>query len=531
MLHPEGWQGSQKGVYSLIRLLAVFLLLLVTGCQQAGQHDNKGKNTQTFSKGKASVLVDADTIRLLLREMAQNEQPVTYADYRVSDYYQRPLEELLWIDYLGADQRSDSLLFYLQQIEGEGFSPRAFYVDDIRRDLQLLRDMNYGKGSDDLNHLVARLEYRLTKACLRYCYGQRFGFVNPHRIFNHLDMEPRDSLHPGVRYRGLFDMNMDLPTQEYAEQLYGMIAHDSIAWHLRDIQPKSAMYHKLKELLANASTDEQRQRVLCNMERCRWRLHQPIPDEGKRIIVNIPAFHLYAYNADSVLDMRVVCGAISTKTPLLTSEMEWMEVNPKWVIPKSILEKDVAHRAGDSAYFARNHYEIYDRVTNEQIAVGQVTRSMLLSGKYRVAQTSGSHNSLGRIVFRFKNNFSVYLHYTSSPGVFQRDNRAVSHGCVRVQRPFELAQFVLDQPDEWLLDRISISMDLGARTERGRRYLATHRDEEDHKLIGYVPVKPHVPLYIIYYTLWPDEHGTIQTWPDVYGYDHVVLQHLQPFLP
>jgi murein L,D-transpeptidase YcbB/YkuD len=291
------------------------------------------------------------------------------------------------------------------------------------------------------------------------------------------------------------------------------------------------MYFKLKELLANASTDEQRQRVLCNMERCRWRLHQPIPDEGKRIIVNIPAFHLYAYNADSVLDMRVVCGAISTKTPLLTSEMEWMEVNPKWVIPKSILEKDVAHRAGDSAYFARNHYEIYDRVTNEQIAVGQVTRSMLLSGKYRVAQTSGSHNSLGRIVFRFKNNFSVYLHYTSSPGVFQRDNRAVSHGCVRVQRPFELAQFVLDQPDEWLLDRISISMDLGARTERGRRYLATHRDEEDHKLIGYVPVKPRVPIYIIYYTLWPDEHGTIQTWPDVYGYDHVVLQHLQPFLP
>ena len=69
-------------------------------------------------------------------------------------------------------------------------------------------------------------------------------------------------------------------------------------------------------------------------------------------------------------------------------------------------------------------------------------------------------------------------------------------------------------------------MDLGARTERGRRYLATHRDEEDHKLIGYVPVKPRVPLYIIYYTLWPDEHGTIQPWPDVYGYDRVVWQHL-----
>lgn len=207
-----------------------------------------------------------------------------------------------------------------------------------------------------------------------------------------------------------------------------------------------------------------------------------------------------------------------------------MEVNPQWVIPKSILEKDVVRHAGDSAYFARNKYNIYERATNKQMPIEEVTRSMLMSGKYRVAQQSGSHNSLGRIVFRFKNKFSVFLHYTSTPGVFQRDSRAVSHGCVRVARPYDLAHFLLDNPDEWLLDRIRISMGLKAETDRGRQYLKTHPTDEDHKLIGYVPVKPHVPLYIIYYTLWTDENGVLQSWPDVYGYDTVIWNHLQTFV-
>ena len=179
----------------------------------------------------------------------------------------------------------------------------------------------------------------------------------------------------------------------------------------------------------------------------------------------------------------------------------------------------------------RNKYNIFERATNKKMAVGEVTKAMLLSGKYRVAQESGDDNSLGRIVFRCKSNFSVFLHYTSSPKVFQRDSRSVSHGCVRVEQPFELANYVLDQPDDWLLDRIRISMGLPPVTDRGQQYIRTHNGKEDYKLIGYVPVKPHVPLYIIYYTLWPNENGALQTWPDVYGYDRVVLQHLKLFLP
>ena len=487
---------------------------------------------EAFSDMKAPTFVfDFQQIARLVRETAKQEGAVTESDRRVRDYYEKSDAPLLWVNRAGVDARADSLLTHLRRVSDIGFSAQAFFVDAIERDLQLLRQLQFTED-DDINHVTARLDYHLTKACLRYAYGYRYGFINPSRIFNHLDPDDDKKVSPNiVRYRGLFDVDMEQAPADYHLSVISKIQHDSIIQYLNTIEPQDKFYHRLKGMLKDATTDEQRQRIISNMERTRWRLHHPIPETGKRIIVNLPAYHLYAYGEDSLLDMRIVCGAWKTKTPLLTSEIEWMEVNPQWIIPQSILEKDVVRHAGDSAYFARNKYNIFERATNKQMEISEVTGSMLLSGKYRVAQESGDDNSLGRIVFRFKNQFSVFLHYTSTPWVFQRESRSISHGCVRVARPFELANFVLDQPDEWLLDRIRISMGLKAQTDRGRQYLRTHQDEEDHKLIGYVPVKPHVPLYIIYFTLWPDENGALQTWPDIYGYDKVIIQHLKPYLP
>ena len=489
---------------------------------------------EAFSDMKAPAFVlDSRQIFRFITNIALDEGAQTESDRRVRDYYSRSDASLLWIDRAGVDHRADSLLTYLRKADDIGFSRQAFYVQTIERDMECLQQLRFdSSGSENINRVAARLEYHLSKACMRYAYGFRYGFINPSRIFNRLDKEEKkDDSSNTIRYRRLFDMDMELAPSDYYLTVMQKIACDSIAEYLGTLEPQNALYCQLKDMLKMASSVEQRQRILCNMERARWRLKHPVPVDGKSIIVNIPAYHLYAYGGDSLLDMRIVCGAQKTKTPLLTSEIEWMEVNPQWVIPKSILEKDVVPHAGDSAYFARNRYRIFDRSTNRQMDISEVTRAMLLSGNYRVAQDSGDDNALGRIVFRFKNNFSVFLHYTSSPKVFQRDARSISHGCVRIEKPYELAAFVLDQPDEWLLDRIRISMGLSPATDRGRAYLRAHEDEEEHKLIGYVPVKPHVPLYIIYYTLWPDASRALQTWPDVYGYDRVMIDHLKPYLP
>mgnify|MGYP002624175490 CR=1 FL=1 len=485
---------------------------------------------EAFSDMKAPAFVfDVSQVREHLRQLSSADLSTVAADRKTRQFYSHT-DHLLWIDRFGIDSRTDSLLAWLHTVSELGFAESAFCVAEAERDREKLRNLEFS-DDDDINQLAARLEYHLTKACLRYTYGQRYGFTNPSRIFNNLDIEKQDSTRRILRYRGLFDVAMETAAPSYDSLVLSKVENGSIAEYLRQIQPSDKYYLQLKAMLIRATTDDERNRIISNMERGRWRLQQSVPESGKRIVVNIPAFHLYAYDdANAVLDMRIACGAVATKTPLLTSAVEWMEVNPQWVIPKSIIEKDVVRHVGDTAYFARNHYDIYDKSTNKTVDVQSVSREMMLSGKYRIAQQSGSHNSLGRIVFRFKNAFSVYLHYTSSPGVFQRETRAVSHGCVRVAKPFELANFVLDNPDEWLLDRIRISMDIAPETDRGRSYLRAHSNEKEHKLIGYVPVKPHVPLYIIYNTLWPDETGELRTWPDVYGYDRVILEYLKTYM-
>ena len=156
---------------------------------------------------------------------------------------------------------------------------------------------------------------------------------------------------------------------------------------------------------------------------------------------------------------------------------------------------------------------------------------MLLSGNYRVGQEGGSGNALGRIIFRFPNNFSVFLHDTSSPGVFNRDDRGVSHGCVRVQRPFDLARFLFSTPpDDWTLDKLRISMGMAPETERGKEYVADLEPGQQPQLMRWQGVSPRVPLYITYYTLFPVPGGQLTVYPDVYGYDRVLAKALEPFI-
>lgn len=447
-------------------------------------------------------------------------------DERVKGYY-RSGGEWLWMDRTGKDSRPDTLLFWLRRVGELGMTERSFAVAAIEDDVRRVRQLDFD-GQNTATQVFARLELRLTNAYLRYVSGQRFGFVNPYAAFNRLDIQKADTLRRITSYRKLYGVDIEQPGPSFVHAAFDKVRHDSVGEMLREVQPTDPVYARLQQELSTASA-EQRQLILCNMERCRWRMKQPMVYEGKRIIVNIPAFHLFAYSSDSVFEMKVGCGTVKTKTPQLTSAIEWMEVNPNWNIPMSIIETDVARHAGDTSYFARHRYFIAERSSGDRLPIESVSRSMLLSGKYRVSQEGGAGNSLGRLIFRFKNEFQVFLHDTSTRAFFERGNRGVSHGCVRVERPFDLAKFVLNAPDEWLLDRMRISMGMPPITERGINYLRTHRDEEN-KLVSWVPVNPHVPLYIIYYTRDPDAQGNLQTYPDVYGFDRVIWQYLQPYM-
>jgi murein L,D-transpeptidase YcbB/YkuD len=230
--------------------------------------------------------------------------------------------------------------------------------------------------------------------------------------------------------------------------------------------------------------------------------------------------------------MRICCGTTTNKTPLLSSLITYMQVNPDWIVPQNIVKSDFLRHAGDSAYFARNRYYIVERSTGDTLTAANVTAEEMESGQLRIGQKGGCNNSLGHIVFRFTNDFGIYLHDTNNRRVFDNERRTLSHGCVRVEKPFELACFMLPEADEWLQDRLRISMNIAPVTDRGKEYLKEHDDDEKPlRLIGYQDITPSVPLYIIYYTAYPNPAtNELQTWPDIYGYDKAIVKEMAPFL-
>lgn len=447
------------------------------------------------------------------------------ADKVVRKYYAERTHEPLWYARAGVTDQADSLLSQLQRVlPGHGLNPEAFFLSEIESDLDIVHKLAFDSVGQSINEVLPRLEYHLTKAYVRYTIGQRYGFIRPDQVFNR-----RDYKTDGTGYARLFDYEVKAP--DYQEPLRKLASPDRMTY-LQTSAPTHSLYKTLQSQLARTKDTANCQKILVNLERCRWQMTRP---EGRshQVVVNIPSLQLWAVCPDSVLPMKICCGAIPTKTPLLSSEITHMQVNPEWIIPTSIVKGEVAAHGGDSAYFARNRYYIVDRQTGDTLAPKTVTADKLRAGGLRVGQRGGAGNSLGRIVFRFANNFGVYLHDTNNRGAFNRERRTLSHGCVRVQKPFDLACFLLQGADEWTLDKIRLAMDMKPETDRGREYLEEHKeDPRPLKVITYRDIQPRVPVYIIYYTAYPDpETGEVAFWPDLYGYDQTIRREMKAFLP
>lgn len=497
-----------------------------SSCQENSFNPNKELTLDAFSDMRNSKYqLNHSQINRKLQRLAKTELSATAADRQTLRHY---LDggEYLWITYDGVDSRADTLLNYLSHVSRMGFSEQPFSVGQIRKDLERVRTLDFSKF--EINDVYARLEFNLTKAYFRYCAGQRYGYVNPEFVLNRFDVRDSDSVR--VRYNRVYDVRMEHPTDSFFHVAMRKIMPDSLGRFLQYVEPQGDMYRSLvAELRRTDISPAYRQKVLCNMERCRWQTKQKWEGEQKYVLVNIPAFRLYAVGGDSVLSMKIGCGTVKTKTPLLNSSLMRIDVNPKWVIPYSIIKKDIAHHAGDEGYFQRRHYYICERPSFKKVPTSSVTSSMLLSGKYSVVQEGGAGNSLGRIIFRFNNNFSVYLHDTSTPAFFSRDNRSVSHGCVRVEKPYQLALFLLGDDSDGVADKIKYSMETDL-TNKQELPPEKRPKIDKSRLVNTVKVEPQVPLFITYYTLFPSQDGHLMEYPDVYGYDGVLYKSLQKYL-
>ena len=250
------------------------------------------------------------------------------------------------------------------------------------------------------------------------------------------------------------------------------------------------------------------------LERWRW---LPLSYNASPIVANIPEFRLRAYdeNFKVAVTMNVVVGkAYGHDTPIFVDRMEYLVFRPYWSVPYSIARAEFFSRiARDPEYLAKKGFEVVDS-RQQVVASGTVSSDVLeqlRAGKLFIRQKPGPKNSLGLVKFIFPNNFNIYMHDTPEQEFFSRSRRDFSHGCIRLERPADLAAFVLRNNPGWDMDRVRAAMK-GDSTQQ-------------------VNLARPIPVLILYGTVIVPEDGLVHFYDDIYGHDAALDQVLQQGYP
>lgn len=236
-----------------------------------------------------------------------------------------------------------------------------------------------------------------------------------------------------------------------------------------------------------------RDRILYSMERLRWLPH----DFGSRyVMVNQPSYRAeYFEHGKEKLAMNVVIGSPTHQTYFFYNKVQTVVFNPSWGVPRSIILNEMLPKVmRDTSYLDRNGYEVY--VGGKKVSASAVNWSAVAAGKAHVGirQKPSLDNALGELKILFPNAHDIYMHDTPAKSYFSRDMRALSHGCIRLERPRDMAAAVLGKPVE----------------ELGKYF---GKDERGLKVANPVPV------YIAYFTAWPDANGNVRFFNDIYDRD------------
>ncbi len=237
-----------------------------------------------------------------------------------------------------------------------------------------------------------------------------------------------------------------------------------------------------------------------SLERWRW---LPDPYLNAPLIVNLPEFVLHGYTPDHKPDftMKVVVGKVigEHETPVFAEMMKYLVFRPYWNVPVDIARKELApHVATNEGYLASKNFEVTD---SKGTLLTSYTAKQVAQGGVMVREKPGPKNSLGLVKFMFPNEYSIYLHSTPATQLFDQSRRDFSHGCVRVQKPDELAAWVLQQQGgDWDLAKVQAAMKSGP----------------DNRTVS---LKNPIPIVIFYVTGLVEDDGHVHFFDDIYGYD------------
>ncbi|HEY4596621.1 MAG TPA: L,D-transpeptidase family protein, partial [Thermoanaerobaculia bacterium] len=464
--------------------------------------------------------------------------------------YQRRQYAPAWINDKGVRPDADELIAALADAPADGLDAERYRLADLRQRLvQAKGAPNSPPNPGDL----AEIDLRLSDAFLRFAADLHNGAVNPELIYGDCELDipetdlsatlesalaaghVRQSLaelapaHAGYKalkaalaqYRALAarggwpavpegpplkpgDRGERVAALRARLEASGDLAPDASPAEARDLfdAPLQAALVKFQDrhgldpdgkmgkgtLAALDVPAEQRVRQIeINLDRWRW-LPRDLGDPGERyIMVNIAGFHLDVMDGGkSVLAMKVVAGKPTTRTPMFSGRMTNVVLNPYWNVPPDIARKEVLPRiAREPGYAEKEGLEVQGT---------------------EVRQKPGPQNSLGRVKFLFPNRFNVYLHDTPARALFSRTVRSFSHGCIRIEKPVELAEYLLQDDPRWTPEKIA------ATIAKGRE--------------AWITIPRPLPVHLVYWTAWVDDAGTVQLRDDLYGRDKPLLKIL-----
>jgi murein L,D-transpeptidase YcbB/YkuD len=302
----------------------------------------------------------------------------------------------------------------------------------------------------------------------------------------------------------------------------------------------------------NVSPQQYIDKLKLNLERFRWNDYS---DTSAYILINIPDFRLFIIESGKkVFESKVCTGSKRPKnfaermkiykktkkwhdkpddweTPNMYGQISYLVLNPTWNVPQSIMREEIVYKMKkDSNYLSSHNFKVYRSEEEMNPDSLKISDLLVANVPYRIVQDPGAGNALGKIKFIFNNPFGIYLHDTPNRPPFKLDNRAVSHGCVRVENPIPLAEFLLRDHPKWNIDFLKIEIGMKAENDSIVKVYAAKRESlRKYASLGEttdVILSKKTPVYIDYYTTWVDERGTTQFRADVYDEDKALLEYL-----
>lgn len=501
-----------KRTISFLLLLTATLVFLQS-CGKKNRSDIS-KIIYGETKNKAFKNLNSDTFAVVLKMTLETKRSTLDNPKFITSFYERNgYEPALVLQHLSKGELK-LIPEYIGKSAEHGLNPEMFKYNELNAIIQKIYDKHAIKTKEEAYQSLADLELMTANSFINYSSALEFGVISPRKIYARYFTETKR------------------PDSISMERVFSVKDLHSF---LDSIQPKDPQYFALQKALTSGfigekMTKEESQRVLeVNLERLRWKNK---PNADKYILVNIADYRLDVIDhGKSILNMKVVVGEgrntdftdnlreydendlkkdrpFTRETPQLNSLVHSVQVNPVWNIPQSIATNEITKSAAEDPYYLANHnidvYKDGKKIEDPET----IDWSQGDPGKtYSFKQRPGDDNALGQIKFLFNNQSSVYLHDTPAKGAFNLPQRALSHGCVRLEKPLELAYALFGD---------------GAKYELIKKDMSEPNPEATT-----LSLPKKVPVYITYFTAWADDGGKIQVRKDVYGLDIVLYTYLQ----